>query len=57
MACEQCKTEVEDRTILFGKSAKVTVLSCECEAMRLMLKYQNVDTARDTAKAQGWRRE
>jgi hypothetical protein len=41
MICEYCKTEIEPRQVVFGRVGKIEINTCECEASRLTLKYEN----------------
>ena len=41
MTCRDCNSEIEPRKILFGKAGVIEMSMCECEAMRLTLKYEN----------------
>jgi hypothetical protein len=43
--CRDCKTELEKRRIPFGRVGYVEIICCECEAMRLTLKYSNTGPA------------
>lgn len=57
MVSECCGTEIENRRIVFGKAGAIEWSCCECEAMRLTLKYENTkfqvsdvpETPRDAA--------
>lgn len=41
MTCRKCNTEPVLRKVPFGKAGWVEMEMCECEAMRLVQKYEN----------------
>lgn len=41
MTCKRCQSEIMVRKIPFGRVGYVEMEMCECEALRLTLKYQN----------------
>ena len=43
--CRRCKTEIYPRKILFGRVGRIELECCECEAMRLQIKYENTGKA------------
>lgn len=45
--CRKCKTEIIDRKIPFGKNGSILMATCECQAMRIHLKYQNSEFKED----------
>jgi hypothetical protein len=49
MTCKRCQTEVMVRKIPFGRVGYVEMEMCECEALRLTLKYQNSGKADNQA--------
>jgi hypothetical protein len=41
MNCKQCNTPIEKRKVPFGRAGYIELLCCECEAMKITLKYSN----------------
>lgn len=50
MNCPKCNSAIELRQIVFGRVGKIEMLACECEAMRIALKYENTGTADNKRK-------
>jgi hypothetical protein len=48
LICRRCRTVIEERRIPFGKTGRyLQVIGCDCQAMRMFLRYQNVTFPED----------
>jgi hypothetical protein len=47
--CPRCKTANERRRIRFGKTGRyLEIVGCQCQAIRLFLKYENTKFPEET---------
>jgi hypothetical protein len=50
MTARCCRTEIELRRVVIGRIGAIEVKTCECEAMRLTLRYASRNNARRKTK-------